>query len=78
MDMIAVASDLTSLMLDGQLGIVSGINCKIRGSGGISLFVHVRLGKPVLMNLNNVLFVLSLASRSAGSYLRLVSVHLAV
>ena len=74
----AVASDFTSLKLDAQLGKVSGINYKIEGSGCISFFVHCRLGKPIHMNLINVLFVPSLASRSGGSYLRLMSVRLAV
>ena len=74
----AVASDFTSLKLDDQLGTVSGINCKIEGSGGISFYVHGRLGKPDHMILNNVLYVPSLANRSCGSYLRLMSVRLAV
>jgi hypothetical protein len=72
-----VASYFTSLKIDDQLGTISGINCKIEGSGNISFFVYGRLGKSVHMNLNNVLFVPSLASRSGGSYLRLVRVRVA-
>jgi len=72
-----VASDFTSLKLDDQLRTVSGINFKIEGSGGIPFYVHGMLGKRVHMILHNVLYVLSLESRSGGSYLRLVSVRLA-
>ncbi len=74
----AVASEFTSMKLDVQLGTVSGFNCKIEGSGGILFYVHGRVGKPVHMILSNVLYVPSLASRSGGSYLRLMSVRLAV
>jgi len=66
------------LKLDNQLGTTSGINYKIEGSGNISFFVYGRIGEPIHMNLNNFLFVLSLASRSSGSYLRRMSVRLAV
>jgi hypothetical protein len=77
----AVSLDFSSLKLDNQLGTVSGMNCKIEGSDTISFFVHVRLGKPVHMNLVNVLYVPSLANRNwklRGNYLRLLSVRLAV
>jgi hypothetical protein len=74
----AVASDFTSLKLDDQMGTVSGIDCKIEGSGGISFYVHGKDGKPVHMILNNVLYVPSLENRSGGSYLRLTSVRLVV
>ena len=53
-------------------------NCKIKGSGTSSFFVHGRLGKPVHMNLINVLYVPSLANRLGGNYLRLVRVRKAV
>jgi len=73
-----VSSDFTSLKLDNHLLTVSGINCKIEGSDRIFFFVRGRLGKPVHMNMINVLFVPSLASRSGGSYLNLMSVRLEV
>jgi len=58
----AVASDFTSLKLDDQLGIVSGINCTIEGSGEISFYVHGMLGKPDNIILNNVLCAPSMES----------------
>jgi len=73
-----VASDFTSLKLEDQLGTLSGIDCKIEGSGGISFYVHGRVGKPIHIITNNVLYVPSLANRSCGFYLRLMSVRLAV
>jgi hypothetical protein len=74
----AVSSNFSSRILDDQLGKVSGINCKIEGSGTISFFVHGRLGKPVYMNLLNVLCVPSLANRLSGNYLCLMSICLAI
>jgi hypothetical protein len=74
----AVSTDFSSLTLDDELGKVSGINCKIEGSGSISFIVHDRRGKEVHMNLKDVLYVPILSNRSSGSYLRLMSVRLAV
>jgi hypothetical protein len=53
----AVSSDITSLTLDDKLIALSGIDCKITEYSTINLFVHGRLGKPVHMQLLNVLYV---------------------
>jgi hypothetical protein len=74
----AVLSDFSAITINGKLGTVSGIGCKIEGSGNISFFVHDRQGKHVQMNHKDVLYVPSLSKRSGGSYLRLMSVRLAV
>ena len=64
--------------MNDKLGTVSGIDCKIEGSGSISFFVHDRQGEQVQMNLKDVLYVPSLSKRSGGSYLRLMSVRMTV
>ena len=64
--------------MNDKLGIVSGIDCKIEGSGSISFLVHDRRGEQVPMNLKDVIYVPSLSKRSEGSYLRFMSVRLAV
>ncbi len=60
-----------------NLGTVSGIICKIKGSGNVILKVPDIARKSAKINLKNVLYVPYLSSRSTGSYLRLLSVRLA-
>ncbi len=72
-----VSLDFSSLTLNDKLGTVSGIDCKIEGSGRISFFVFDQKGKQIHMNLKDVLYVPSLSIRSGGSYLRLMIVRLA-
>jgi hypothetical protein len=50
-------SDFSSITMNDKLGPVSGIDCKIEGSGSIPFFVHDRQGKHVQMNLKDVLYV---------------------
>jgi hypothetical protein len=49
----AVLSDFSSITVNDKLGTVSGIDCKIEGSGSISFIVHDRRGKHVQMNLTD-------------------------
>jgi hypothetical protein len=74
----AIFSDFSSLTMSNHLGTISGIDCRIEGSGSIFFFVHDRQGKHVQMNLEDVLYVPSLSKSSGGNYLRLMSVRMAI
>jgi hypothetical protein len=63
--------------MDDKLGTVSGINCKIKGSGNVMLTIPDIAGKSVKIPLKNALYVPDLPPRSNGSFLRLLSVRLA-
>ncbi len=59
------------------MGTVRGINCKIQGSGNVTLNTIDRTKRSIKITLKNVLYVLDLSSRSNGNYLRLLGVRLA-
>ena len=73
----ANASDFTDLMPTSSDHHVSGIDNKIKGVGNIVLSVLDNNGLCVKINLENVLYVHGLATKSNGHYLRLLSVNLA-
>ena len=74
----SIASDFIDLIPRDDLGVVSGIDCPIRGLGNISVSTVNSSGEPVAFTLLDVLYVPDLAQRSNGNYLRLLSVRLAV
>ena len=73
----AEASDIDNLVMHNEMGIVSDINCKIQGSGNVTLNTPDRTGRSIKIALKNVLYVLDLSSRSIGNYRRLLNVRLA-
>ena len=56
------------------MGIVSGIDCEVKGLGDVTINVSNAEEKSVAITLKDVLFVPSLEERSKGAYLRLMSV----
>jgi hypothetical protein len=73
----ANASDFTDLRLTSSDHHVTGIDFKIKGVGSIFLNVLDNNGLCVKINLENVLYVPGLATKSNGHYLRLLNVNLA-
>jgi hypothetical protein len=59
------------------MGIISGINCEIKGVGSVSLRLIDKSGRTITMFLKDVLYVPDLSARSNGVCLRLMSVRLA-
>ena len=57
------------------MGIVSGIDCEVKGLGDVIINVSNDEGNCVLVLLKDILFVSSLEDRSKGAYLRLTSVR---
>jgi hypothetical protein len=70
-------SDFTDLRATPSDHHVSGIDCKIKGVGSIVISVLDNNGRCVKINLENVLYVPGLATKSNGHYQRLMSVNLA-
>jgi hypothetical protein len=73
----AELSDFDQISYPSGMGIISGINCEIKGLGSVSLLVLDKSGRTITMLLKNVLYVPDLSARSNGVYLRLMSVRLA-
>jgi len=48
------------------MGIISGINCEIKGVGSVSLRLIDKSGRTITMFLKDVLYVLDLSARSNG------------
>ena len=73
----AEASDFDSLSVHNEMGNVSRIHCKIKGSGSVTLTTPDQKSRIVKIALKDVLHVQDLSSSSNGNYLRPLSVRLA-
>jgi hypothetical protein len=74
----SIASDFNDVTLRNDFGGVFGIACYIRGIGTVPFATVDSSGNPLSFSLLDVLYVPDFEHRSAGNYLRLLSVGLAV
>jgi len=74
----AFPSDFLDLAIRNDLGTVSGIDCPIRGFGIVFVTTVDSVGDLAPLTLLDVRYVRDPAQRSSGTYLRLLSVRMAV